>query len=108
MCEDSLLCSRHRAFVPLTTLSDYAWSVVPNWVRRLRPIGPDPICVADITYIRLRESFMFLAVVSDEFSRKVMGWAMEMWLMSMRRCTMIETGGNLTGCRVPCASGLRH
>ena len=76
MREDNLLCLRRRAFVPLTTLSDHAWPVVPNLVRRLQPTGPDQIWVADITYIRLREGFVFLAVVLDAFSRKVVGWAM--------------------------------
>ena len=76
MREDNLLCLRHRAFVPLTTLSDHPWPVVPNLVRRLQPTGPDQIWMADITYIRLREGFVFLAVVLDGFSRKVVGWAM--------------------------------
>jgi putative transposase len=76
MREDNLLCLRHRAFVPLTTLSGHAWPVVPNLVRRLQPTGPDQIWVADITYIRLREGFVFLAVVLDAFSRKVVGWAL--------------------------------
>jgi putative transposase len=76
MQEDNLLCLRHRAFVPLTTLSDHPWPVVPNLVRQLQPTGPDQIWVADITYIRLREGFVYLAVVLDAFSRKVVGWAM--------------------------------
>jgi len=76
MREDNLLCLRQRAFVPLTTLSDPAWPVVPNLVRHLQPTGSDQIWVADITYIRLREGFVFLAVVLDAFSRKVVGWVM--------------------------------
>lgn len=76
MGEDNLLCLRHRAFVPLTTLSAHPWPVVPNLVRHVQPTGPDQIWVADITYVRLREGFVFLAVVLDAFSRKVVGWAM--------------------------------
>jgi transposase InsO family protein len=75
MREDNLLCLRHRPFVPMTTRSDHDWPVVANLVRRLRPSGPDQIRVADITYIRLGEGFVYLAVVLDAFSRKVVGCA---------------------------------
>jgi len=75
MREDNLLCLRHRPFVPVTTLSAHGWTVVPNLVRGLRPSDCDQIWVADITYIRLREGFVYLAVVLDAFSRKVVGWA---------------------------------
>jgi transposase InsO family protein len=49
---------------------------VPNLLRGLVPSGPDQIWVADITYIRLREAFAYLAVILDGFSRKVVGWAL--------------------------------
>ena len=76
MREDNLLCLRRRPFVPMTTTSDHSWPVVPNLVRGLVPTAPDQIWVADITYVRLREGFVYLAVVLDAFSRKVVGWAM--------------------------------
>lgn len=77
MAEDNLLCLRQKPFVPRTTRSDPAWPVVPNRVRHLQPTGPDQIWVADITYIRLDEGFVYLAVVLDAFSRKVVGWALD-------------------------------
>ena len=77
MGEDNLLCLRHRPFVPMTTRSDHDWPIVANLVRRLRPSGPDQIWLADITYIRLREGFVYLAIVLDAFSRKVVGWAID-------------------------------
>jgi putative transposase len=46
---------------------------VPNLLRGLVPSGLDQIWVADITYIRLREAFAYLAVILDGFSRKVVG-----------------------------------
>ena len=49
---------------------------MPNLLRGLVPSGPDQIWVADITYIRLREAFAYLAVILDGFSRKVVGWAL--------------------------------
>jgi transposase InsO family protein len=76
MREDNLLCLRQRPFVPMTTTSDHPWPVVPNRVRGLQPTAPDQIWVADITYVRLRQGFVYLAIVLDAFSRKVVGWAM--------------------------------
>jgi transposase InsO family protein len=77
MGDDNLLCLRHRPFVPMTTRSDHDWPIVANLVRRLQPTGSDQIWVADITYIRLREGFVYLAIVLDAFSRKVVGWAID-------------------------------
>lgn len=76
MREDNLLCLRQRPFVPMTTTSDHPWPVVPNRLRGIGPTARDQIWVADITYVRLRQGFVYLAVVLDAFSRKVVGWAM--------------------------------
>ena len=71
--EDNLLCLRRRAFVPQTTQSDHRYKVYPNLARRLETTAPNQLWVADITYIRLDEAFVYLAVVLDAFSRKVVG-----------------------------------
>jgi putative transposase len=76
MREDNLLCLRHKAFVPRTTDSRHDWEIVPNLARGLRLTGFDQLWVADITYIRLQEEFVYLAVIIDAFSRRVVGWAM--------------------------------
>ena len=76
MRQDNLLCLRRKAFVPRTTDSRHDWEIVPNLVRGLRPSGLNQLWVADITYIRLREEFVYLAVILDAFSRRVVGWAM--------------------------------
>jgi len=75
--EDNLLCLRRRAFVPQTTQSDHRYKVYPNLARRLEPTVPNQLWVADITYIRLDEAFVYLAVILDAFSRKVVGWAVD-------------------------------
>jgi len=75
--EDNLLCLRRRAFVPMTTQSDHRLKVYPNLARRLEPMGPNQLWVADITYIRLDEAFVYLAVILDVFSRKVVGWSVD-------------------------------
>jgi transposase InsO family protein len=77
MREDNLLCLRAKPFVPHTTDSRHGFAVVPNLTRGLRPTGLDQIWVADITYVRLGEAFVYLAVVLDAFSRKVVGWALD-------------------------------
>jgi transposase InsO family protein len=76
MREDNLLCMRKRPFVPMTTLSRHKWQVVPNLARNLELTGLDQLWVADITYVRLGEEFVYLAIVLDAFSRKVIGWAL--------------------------------
>jgi len=74
--QDNLLCLRRKAYVPATTQSDHGWKVYPNLARRMIPLAPDRLWVADITYIRLERAFVYLAVVLDAFSRKVVGWAL--------------------------------
>lgn len=76
MRSDNLLSLRHKAFVPMTTDSRHGFTIVPNLIRGLAPSGLDQIWQADITYVRLGEAFVYLAVVLDAFSRKVVGWAM--------------------------------
>lgn len=77
MREDNLLCLRRSPFVPRTTDSRHGFRVVPNLIRGLVPTGLDQIWVADITYVRLGEAFIYLAVILDAFSRKVVGWAID-------------------------------
>jgi putative transposase len=80
MRTDNLLCLRRRAFVPATTDARHGWRVVPNLARGMQLTGLDQLWVADITYVRLLEEFAFLAVVLDAFSRRVVGWALEVHL----------------------------
>jgi transposase InsO family protein len=76
MREDNLLCLRKPIFKPPTTDSRHSWRVWPNLAKHLAPMAPNQLWVADITYVRLGEAFVYLAVVLDAFSRKVVGWAM--------------------------------
>lgn len=73
--EDNLLCVPKLAFRPPTTNSQHGWHVWPNLARHLVPMAVNQLWVADITYIRLSEAFVYLAVVLDGFSRRVVGWA---------------------------------
>ncbi len=76
MREDNLLCLRTRRFIH-TTNSDHRLPVYPNLVPELAVTGCDQLWVSDLTYIRLREEFIYLAVILDACSRRVIGWALE-------------------------------
>jgi len=73
MREDNLLALRKRRYV-LTTDSHHPFAIYPNLAPRLVLNGINQLWVADITYIRLRETFLYLAVILDAYSRKVIGW----------------------------------
>ena len=77
MREDNLLCLRKKRFVVRTTDSNHDRRVYPNLAKDLKPTGIDQLWVADITYIRLEMEFVYLAVVLDAYSRRVIGWALE-------------------------------
>lgn len=73
MREDNLLCLRRRKFVR-TTDSKHGFRVYPNLALGMQPTGINQLWVADITYIRLAMEFVYLAVILDAFSRRVIGW----------------------------------
>jgi transposase InsO family protein len=79
MRADNLLCLRRRKFV-VTTDSDHGLPVHPNLARTMTLTGLDQLWIADITYIRLELEFVYLAVILDAFSRRVIGWALEQML----------------------------
>jgi putative transposase len=74
--EDNLLCVRKRKFV-VTTDSNHGWKVYPNLAASMVLTGVDQLWRSDITYVRLREEFVFPAVILDAFSRRVIGWALD-------------------------------
>ena len=73
---DNLLCVTGRTFRPATTDSRHRFAVYPNLARRMMPTGVNQLWVADITYVRLDEAFVYLAVLLDAWSRRVVGWAL--------------------------------
>jgi transposase InsO family protein len=71
---DNLLSIRRKRFV-VTTQSAPDQQVYPNLARRMRVTGLDQLWVADITYVRLRVEFIYVAIVLDVCSRRVVGWS---------------------------------
>ena len=96
--EDNLLCLRKRKFV-VTTDSHHGRKIYPNLAARMTLTGIDQLWVADITYIRLQEEFVFLAVILDAYSRRVIGWALdrtmedELTLTALRMALASRAGG---------------
>ena len=76
MREDNLLCVRKQKFV-VTTDSSHGRRIYPNLARTMILTATDQLWRADITYIRLRDEFVFLAVILDSYSRRVIGWALD-------------------------------
>lgn len=74
--EDNLLCVRKRKFA-VTTDSNHGRKIYPNLAREMVLTGVDQLWRADITYIRLQDEFVYLAVILDAYSRRVIGWALD-------------------------------
>jgi putative transposase len=74
MREDNLLSIRRRRFV-VTTDSAHCWRVYPNLARRMVLSAINQLWVADITYIRLQQEIIYLSVILDVYSRRVVGWS---------------------------------
>lgn len=74
--EDNLLSLRHKAFVS-TTYSSHEHAIYSNLTRGVHLSAINQLWVADITYVRLREEFIYAAILLDAFSRRVIGWAIE-------------------------------
>ena len=89
MREDNLLAVQPRAFV-VTTDSDHALEVYLNLAKRMKLTGINQLWVADITYIRLQREFVYLAVILDAYSRKVVGWELDRTLAARLPIAALE------------------
>jgi transposase InsO family protein len=89
MREDNLLAIQPKAFV-ITTNSDHDLEVYLNLASRMKLTGSNQLWVADITYIRLHREWVFLAVILDAFSRKVVGWELDRTLAARLPMAALE------------------
>lgn len=94
---------------PRTTNSNHAFPRFPNLVEGLDVVRPDQVWVADITYVRLKEDFVYLAVLMDLFTRVIRGWHpgtgldQEVTLVALRRgleCGRPEIHHSDQGCKM--------
>ena len=90
MREHGLRALWRRKFVR-TTDSGHALPVSANVLaRRFNPSGPNQAWVSDITYIRTRSGWLYLAVVLDLYARKVVGWAMAPTMHAELVCAALQ------------------
>ena len=89
MREDNLLAVQPRTF-RVTTDSAHELEVFLNLAGRMKLTGINQLWVADITYIRLQREFVYLAVILDAFSRKVVGWTLDRSLASRLAISALE------------------
>jgi len=75
MRSNDLLCKRKKGSVR-TTNSRHTLGIYPNLAKDIQPTSPDLLWVADITYIRLPKAFVYLAVIMDLFTRRIVGWSL--------------------------------
>jgi putative transposase len=75
MREQGLRVRPKRRFA-VTTDGDHEGPIFPDIARDVVPTGPDQLWVADLTYIRILSGFVYLAVILDAWSRRVVGWAL--------------------------------
>jgi len=101
MREQSLQCQVKRRWVK-TTDSDHGYRIYPNLIKELKITGRNQVWVADITYIRIMTGFLYLAVVLDLFSRKVIGWALSEHIDAQLTLTALRVAlddrGSVEGC----------
>ena len=76
MREDNLLCVHKKRFV-VTTDSNHSHRRYPNLATQMTLNGINQLWVSDITYIRLTHRFVYLAVILDSYSRRVIGWRLD-------------------------------
>lgn len=89
MREDNLLCLRQRKFI-VTTDANHSHPIYPNRAAEMELTGINQLWVADITYIRLEVEFVYLAVILDAFSRRVVGWALNRTLQAVLVITALR------------------
>ncbi len=89
MREDNLLAIQPRT-LGVTTSSDHELEVHLNVASRMKLTGIDQLWVADITYLRLKKEFVYLAVILDAFSRKVVGWELDQTLATRLPLAALE------------------
>lgn len=89
MQRESLLCHLNRRVAPPTD-SQHGFQRYPNLLRERAVQGPNEAWVADITYVCLPPTFVYLACILDAFSRRCVGWALAPWLDPRLTLTALE------------------
>jgi len=89
MRSDNLLTIQNRELGQVTS-RDHELQIYLNLASRMKVCGPNQLWIADITYIRLKAEFVYLAVVLDAYSRKVVGWSLARSLQARLPTSALE------------------
>jgi putative transposase len=76
MKKEGLLVKR-KHYKVVTTQSDHSYKKYPNLIKDFIPTGTEQLWVSDITYIQVGKGFVYLSLIMDAFSRKIVGWALQ-------------------------------
>lgn len=78
MRQGSIVVQRRKAFRPQTTNSNHTDPIAPNRLQRKFQVeAPNQVWAGDITYLRCGSGWLYLAVVIDLYSRRVIGWSIQ-------------------------------
>lgn len=101
LAERGLLISKRKRRGCITTLSKHRFKKYPNIIRDFIPTAPNQLWVSDITYIHLPNSFAYLSLITDAYSRKIVGFYMSKDLTAkgpLRALKMaLKTNPNIAG-----------
>jgi len=76
LADYGLMVRRRKRRKAITTDSDHPFHKYPNLIRQLQVLRPNHLWVSDITYISLRNGFCYLSLVTDAYSRKIVGYCL--------------------------------
>jgi putative transposase len=76
LADYGLLVRRRKRRKVLTTNSDHPFKKYPNLIKGMELTGPGQLWVSDITYIRLKEKYCYLSLITDAYSRRIMGYCL--------------------------------
>lgn len=100
MAEYGLLVRKRKRRRVSTTDSDHPFRKYPNLIRELKVLSPNCLWVSDITYINLKDSFCYLSLVTDAYSRKIVGYCLHPTLKKEGPLTALQMAlDNRTGDR---------
>ena len=89
----------------ITTNSNHIFKKYPNLIKGLEPIRPNQVWVSDITYIKSGEQFQYLFLISDAYSKKILGYRLSRTLDSINAVNSLQDA--ITNACKP-ISGLIH
>jgi putative transposase len=102
---EALTCRVKKRFIPKTTDSKHPYRCYPNLLETFQPQDLDVVWHADLTYIRVKSSFVYLACVLDGYSRKIVGYAISSFMDSLLTLEALQMA--LTS-RQPAAGLIHH